>query len=75
MDYSEYGERHHLDISIEDRVALVEMNRPETRNTMNNAMNVGLEHLLPELGINDEIGATVPTGGGTDFSVGGDLAD
>ncbi len=75
MDYTEYGERHHLDISIEDRVALVKMNRPETRNTMNNAMHVGLERLLPELGIDDEVGAIVLTGAGTDFSVGGDLAD
>ena len=75
MDYSQYAEKHHLDITIDDRVALVKMNRPDTRNTMNNAMHVGLERLLPELGIDADVGAIVLTGAGTDFSIGGDLDD
>lgn len=75
MDYSQYRERHHLDVTINDRVALVTMNRPETRNTFNNAMHVGIERLLPELGIDPDVGAIVLTGAGADFSVGGDVKD
>ena len=73
MDYTSFGRDHHLDIIIMDRVALVKMDRPETSNTVNPAMHLGLERLFYDLGIDPDVGAIVLTGAGEDFCVGGSV--
>ncbi len=71
MDYSAFAKEHELDITIKDRVALVKFNRPHVRNQMTYAMHRGIERLLPDLGVDPDVGAIVLTGAGTDFSIGG----
>lgn len=75
MDYARYRTDHHLDVTIADRVALVKMDRPETSNTMNFPMHLGLERVFYDLGIDKDVGAIVLTGAGPDFCVGGNMND
>lgn len=70
MDYSAFAKEHELEITVKDRVALVKFNRPHVRNQMTYAMHRGIERLLPDLGIDPDVGAIVLTGSGTDFTVG-----
>ena len=67
MDYSEFAEEHHLKIDIEDRVAIVRLNRPEKRNAVNFALHDGLERLWGPLGTDPDVGAIVLTGVGKGF--------
>ncbi len=71
-DYSRYQE-HHLDISVEDRVATVTLNRPEVHNAVNHAVHVGLETVFRDLAHDREVGAIVLTGNGKSFCAGGDV--
>ena len=73
MDYSQYGEHHHLTVRIEDRVAIVTLDRPEVHNAVNQALHVGLETIFRELARDPEIGAIVLTGNGKSFCAGGDV--
>lgn len=75
MDYSRYASEHHLDVKINTgMVAVVTMSRPEKRNAVNPALHVGLERLLPELGVDPDVRAIVLTGAGTAFCAGGDFS-
>ena len=73
MDYSHYAEQHHLAIRIEDRVAIITLDRPEVHNAVNHAVHVGLENIFRELGRDPEVGAIVITGSGKSFCAGGDV--
>ncbi len=73
MDYQRFAEDHHLEISIEDRVATVRLNRPEKRNAINYALHVGLEDIWRPLGTDPDVGAIVVTGNGSAFCAGGDM--
>ena len=73
MDYQEFAEAHHLEIEIEDRVAIVRLNRPEKRNAVNLALHEGLERIWRPLGTDPEVGAIVLTGEGPGFCAGGDM--
>ncbi len=73
MDYSEFAEEHHLKVDIEDRVAIVRLNRPEKRNAVNFALHEGLERLWGPLGTDPDVGAIVLTGAGKGFCAGGDM--
>ncbi len=73
MDYQEFAEAHDLTIDIEDRVAIVRLNRPEKRNAINFALHEGLEKLWRPLGTDPDVGAIVLTGEGKTFCAGGDM--
>ena len=75
MDYSRYHPENHLKIEIEDKVAILTLDRPEKRNAVNLALHVGIEHALDELTYDHDVGAIVITGAGTAFCAGGDLVD
>jgi enoyl-CoA hydratase len=72
MDYSRYAQ-HHLNIRIEDRVAIVTLDRPDVHNAVNHAVHVGLETLFRELSRDPDVGAIVLTGSGKSFCAGGDV--
>lgn len=73
MDYSKYGEQHHLSVQIEDRVATVTLDRPEVHNAVNHAVHVGLENIFRDLSTDPDVGAIVLTGNGKSFCAGGDV--
>ena len=57
---------------IEERVAVVTLNRPEARNALTMEMKQALARSLPELGRNPEVGCVLLTGAGGGFCAGGD---
>ena len=57
---------------IEQRVALVTLNRPEARNALTLEMKEALRALIPALGDDPEVGCVLLTGAGGGFSAGGD---
>lgn len=73
MDYQPFADEHHLKIDIEDRVAIVRLDRPEKRNAVNFALHEGLERIFRPLGTDPDIGAIVITGEGQGFCAGGDM--
>jgi enoyl-CoA hydratase len=73
VDYQQFADEHHLKIDIEDRVAIVRLNRPEKRNAVNFALHDGLERLFRPLGTDPDVGAIVLTGEGAGFCAGGDM--
>jgi enoyl-CoA hydratase len=75
VDYSQYGEQHHLAVRIEDRVAIVTLDRPEAHNAVNHAVHVGLETIFRVLARDPDVGAIVLTGNGKSFCAGGDVKD
>ena len=73
MDYAQFAKNHHLEITIEDRVAIIRLNRPDKRNAVNYALHEGLENIWKPLGTDPEVGAIVLTGAGSAFCAGGDM--
>jgi 2-(1,2-epoxy-1,2-dihydrophenyl)acetyl-CoA isomerase len=63
----------HLQAHVEDRVAVLVMNRPERRNALSNPMLQGLARALAEVETADDVGAVVLTGAGGAFCAGGDV--
>ncbi len=58
---------------VEDRVAILTMNRPERRNALSDGMIVGLETALADAESADDVGCVVLTGAGGAFCAGGDV--
>jgi enoyl-CoA hydratase/carnithine racemase len=63
-----------LHTSRQDGALLVEMNRPERRNAMDEAMQGELMEVFLEAGRDPEVRGVVLTGSGEAFSAGGDLS-
>lgn len=57
---------------IDERVAVLTLNRPEARNALTLEMKQALARLVPELGANPDVGAVLLTGAGGAFCAGGD---
>jgi enoyl-CoA hydratase/carnithine racemase len=57
---------------IEERVAVVTLNRPEARNALTMELKQALVRTLPELGRDVEVGCVLLTGAGGGFCAGGD---
>jgi enoyl-CoA hydratase/carnithine racemase len=57
---------------LEERVALVTLNRPEARNALTLEMKEALRRLIPRLGDDPEVGCVLLTGAGGAFCAGGD---
>ena len=57
---------------IEDRVAVLTLNRPDARNALTLEMKQALLHWIPALGADPEVGCVLLTGAGSAFCAGGD---
>ena len=58
---------------VDDRVALITMNRPARRNALSGEMLVALEAVLAEVEVAPDVGCVVLTGAGGAFCAGGDV--
>jgi enoyl-CoA hydratase len=75
MDFSEIHREHHVKIEVEEGIALVTLDRPESRNAVNAAMHRGIEVSFHELSCHPDVRAIVLTGAGNTFCAGGDVKD
>ncbi len=62
-----------VDTVLEDRVAVLTLNRPEALNAWNGDLTRDLEQALAWVSIDDRVGAVVITGAGRAFCAGADL--
>lgn len=62
-----------LTCELREHVALITLNRPQTRNALDEVMRRELPQLLVQLRDNEEVRAVVLTGAGDNFCAGGDL--
>lgn len=63
----------HVAARVEDRVALITLNRPEARNALSGPMLRGLALALDDADRASDVGAVVLTGAGKAFCAGGDV--
>ena len=57
---------------VEDRVAVLTLNRPEARNALTWDLKWALLDVIPKLGQDDDVGCLLLTGAGASFCAGGD---
>jgi len=72
MNLSELHRDHHIRVGIEDGIALLTLDRPESKNAVNAAMHRGLEIVFHELSHHPDVRVIVLTGAGDVFCAGGD---
>ena len=60
-------------VRLEDKVAVITLNRPEARNAMSGEMNAALQKALYEAELDPQVGCIVLTGAGKGFCAGGDV--
>ncbi|MED6309936.1 MAG: enoyl-CoA hydratase-related protein, partial [Pseudomonadota bacterium] len=58
---------------VRDRVALITLNRPESRNALGDIITPALRRQIRERGDDPDVGALLITGAGTAFCAGGDV--
>jgi 2-(1,2-epoxy-1,2-dihydrophenyl)acetyl-CoA isomerase len=58
---------------VEDRVAVITMNRPSRRNALSSEMLMSLESVIAEFDVASDVGCVVLTGAGGAFCAGGDV--
>jgi enoyl-CoA hydratase/carnithine racemase len=63
-----------VELVIEDRVAIVTLNRPEVRNAINDVLRAELIAVLEHIGGDEAVRAIVLTGKGKSFCSGGDIS-
>ena len=63
-----------IQLSIEDRVALITLNRPDQMNTWTPIMSRELSDAMYECDDNDQVRAVILTGAGRAFCAGADLS-
>ncbi len=73
MDYD--GRWETVRVSVEERIAWVELHRPEKRNAMSPQLNTEMNEVLEELDADEDAGVVVLTGAGESFSAGMDLKE
>lgn len=64
-----------IDVAIQDKVAVVTLNRPAVRNAMTLAMWQGIAEIFTRLGQDSSVRAIILTGAGGNFSVGADVSE
>ena len=62
-------------VDVDDRVAVVTLNRPEARNALNRAVRKRLPAVINELEVNDDVDVVILTGTDPAFSAGVDLKE
>ncbi len=70
-DYSSY---QFIQVTTDDGIATITLNRPERRNAAHDPMHRELETIFTDVGEDDSIRAIVLTGAGETFCAGGDAA-
>ena len=70
LSLTDIHREHHLKVEIADGIALVTMDRPESRNAVNSAMHHGLEIVFRELSYHPDVKVIVLTGAGEAFCAG-----
>jgi enoyl-CoA hydratase len=71
-----YDDYRHLQVAVEDGIALVTINRPEFLNATNNRLHWELTQIWTDIDNDPAVRVAVVTGAGdAAFSAGGDLAD
>ncbi len=73
MNFSDIHREHHVKVEIADGIALVTLDRPESRNAVDAAMHHGLEIVFRELSYHADVRVIVLTGAGEVFCAGGDV--
>jgi trans-feruloyl-CoA hydratase/vanillin synthase len=73
MSYEERWET--VRVSVDDRIAWIELHRPEKRNAMSPTLNREMIDVLEQIDADDTVGALVLTGAGDSFSAGMDLKE
>jgi enoyl-CoA hydratase len=63
-----------IDVQADGALRIITLNRPDSLNSVNDALHAGLAHLWARLGEDREARAAVITGAGRAFSAGGDFA-
>lgn len=63
-----------VELVVEEKVAIVTLNRPEVRNAINDALRTELVAILERVAADDEVRAIVLTGKGKTFCSGGDIS-
>lgn len=63
----------HIHARVQDRVAILTLNRPERRNALSNEMLEGFDLALREAEAASDVGCVVVTGAGGAFCAGGDV--
>lgn len=64
-----------IEITVENRIGIVTLNRPNQRNAITLSMWRSLATIFGELGTNEEVRAIILTGSGGNFSVGADISE
>lgn len=64
-----------IDVAIEDRLAIVTLNRPAERNAMTLAMWRDIADIFTRLGNDPDVRGIILTGAGKNFSVGADVSE
>lgn len=64
-----------LELSIEEGLATVRLNRPDARNALNAQLKGELEELIRSFAVDDAVRAVLLTGNGAAFSAGGDIKE
>ncbi len=72
-DYASLAERH-VAVDIDQRIAVVTLDRPDKRNAVNHAMHTALEEAFRGLSRDPAVSAIVLTGAGVAFCAGGDVS-
>ena len=63
-----------VELTVEDKVAIVTLNRPDVRNAINDALRAELVAVLEKVGTDQDVRAVVLTGKGKAFCAGGDIS-
>ena len=63
-----------VELSVEDSVAIVRLNRPDVRNAINDEMRAQFVAALDRAGNDEAVRAVVLTGSGKSFCSGGDIS-
>jgi len=66
---------HRVKVEIQDRIAVVTIDRPERKNAIDSAVHRGLEIAFHELSYHPDVRVIVLTGAGDAFCAGGDTKD
>jgi enoyl-CoA hydratase len=69
-----YDMSDEIDVQADGALRIITLNRPDSLNSVNDALHSGLAHLWARLGEDREARAAVITGAGRAFSAGGDFA-
>src|SRR6478752_7323943 len=59
--------------TVRDRVAIITLNRPETRNALSDDLTPALRAMIKRFGESPDVGALLITGAGTAFCAGGNV--